>query len=420
MGFLRTASTRRLLATIAGFVIAAIGCTAIAVAATSGGPVPPPKPLADAIHDALAASPPVGISAQITFTNNLIGSSEIVGSDPLLTGAGGRLWLTKGHLRLELQSSNGDAEVVASKDSLWIYDPSSDTVYEGSVAGSSGAAGESGWGSSGWYSYPPADSANPAAPMVAAEIPTLTSIQRALNRLAAHLDGLTAVPTDVAGQPAYSVSVSPKDNGSLLDSVQYAWDANRGVPLRFAVYAKGDSNPVLALQATSISYGAVSPSVFQISPPSGATVVKLGPPAARLNAPPLNRHSTAGAAPYEIAPLSFTPDQPATAGGLALTGVRRVGSDAELLTYGSGLGAVEVLERDASNAKGALPSRGEQGSSDQGDGTLALPTETIDGSTATELSTELGTALEFTRGAISYLVLGSVPLETANAVARAL
>ena len=104
MGFLRTASTRRLLATIAGFVIAAIGCTAIAVAATSGGPVPPPKPLADAIHDALAASPPVGISAQITFTNNLIGSSEIVGSDPLLTGAGGRLWLTKGHLRLELQS----------------------------------------------------------------------------------------------------------------------------------------------------------------------------------------------------------------------------------------------------------------------------------------------------------------------------
>jgi hypothetical protein len=84
------------------------------------------------------------------------------------------------------------------------------------------------------------------------------------------------------------------------------------------------------------------------------------------------------------------------------------------------LGAVEVLERDGSKANGALPSGGEQGSSDQGDGTLALPTETIDGSTATELSTELGTALEFTRGAISYLVLGSVPLETANAVARAL
>jgi hypothetical protein len=82
---------------------------------------------------------------------------------------------------------------------------------------------------------------------------------------------------------------------------------------------------------------------------------------------------------------------------------------------------VEVLERDAGKAKGALPSGGAQGSSSpQGDGTLALPTETIDGSTATELSTELGTALAFTHGAISYLVLGSVPLETANAVARAL
>ena len=35
-----------------------------------------------------------GISARISFTNNLIDSTDIQGSDPILTGASGRLWLS--------------------------------------------------------------------------------------------------------------------------------------------------------------------------------------------------------------------------------------------------------------------------------------------------------------------------------------
>jgi hypothetical protein len=55
----------------------------------------------------------------------------------------------------------------------------------------------------------------------------------------------------------------------------------------------------------------------------------------------------------------------------------------------------------------------------QGNG-LSLPTESLDGTSATELVTELGTVLEFSDNDIHYLVFGSVPLGTANAVARAL
>ena len=71
MKFLRTVSTRRLLALLGALLVVVGGGTAIAVAAIGGGPVPPPKPLAQAIHDALGAPPVYALSARVTFTNRI-------------------------------------------------------------------------------------------------------------------------------------------------------------------------------------------------------------------------------------------------------------------------------------------------------------------------------------------------------------
>ena len=132
--FLRTAPTRRLLTVIAGVLVVIAAGATIAVAAAGNGPVPPPSPLAQAVHNALAAPSVQGISADIQFTNRLIGSTEIQGSDPLLTGASGRVWLSNDHrFRLELQGTNGDANVVVSNGSWWAYVPSTNTVYEGKL-----------------------------------------------------------------------------------------------------------------------------------------------------------------------------------------------------------------------------------------------------------------------------------------------
>ena len=60
MNFLRTTSTRRL---IAGTVLSAalvVGGVAAATAASGGGSPPPAKPLDAAIHDSLAAPKPAG------------------------------------------------------------------------------------------------------------------------------------------------------------------------------------------------------------------------------------------------------------------------------------------------------------------------------------------------------------------------
>ena len=49
----------------------------------------------------------------------------------------------------------------------------------------------------------------------------------------------------------------PKDDGGLLGAAELAWDAVRGVPLRAAIYAQGSQDPVLELEATDVSYGAI-------------------------------------------------------------------------------------------------------------------------------------------------------------------
>ena len=257
MRFLRTVSTRRLLAVIAGFVSAIAAGAAIAVAAAGTGPVPPQKPLAQAVRDALAGPKIRGISARITFTNHLIDASNIQGADPILSGARGRLWLSSGHrLRLELQSDSGDAQVVVDNRSFWVYDPSSNTVYEGKLPAS-------------------ATSASKDKSTTQDQLPSIAQIQTDISKLAGHANLSGAIPGDVAGQAAYTVRVSPKHDGGLLGAGALAWDAIRGVPLRFAVYARNDSSPVLELKATDISFGAVSRSVFNVSPPSGAKVVKV-------------------------------------------------------------------------------------------------------------------------------------------------
>jgi outer membrane lipoprotein-sorting protein len=201
MKFLRTVSTQRLLAIIAGLIIAIVGGTAIAVAASNGGPKPPAESLATALHQAASAPAVDGITARIQFTNNLIDASDLQGTDPILNGASGRLWISNnGQLRLELQGQNGDAQVVVNNGSFSIYDPMSNTVYKGTLPQHSGTSSSS------------KDDV----------IPTVAQIQNDINQFAQDWNLVGPTPRNVAGQPAYKVRVTPKHDGGLLGSVQLA------------------------------------------------------------------------------------------------------------------------------------------------------------------------------------------------------
>jgi outer membrane lipoprotein-sorting protein len=399
---LRTASARRLSAI---FVIAtALALTAgIAQGALTGaGPTPSPKALANAILDAFNAPEPDGVTAKIHFTNALLPSGSLPGgaASPLASGADGRLWIQKsGDFRVELQSDAGDAQIVAIGNKVTVYDASSNTLYRATLPdeardvtkpGNDGDHGD--------------------------EKLTLAKIQKALDRLAKTWTVSGAEPTTTAGQPTYTVKISPKDDGGLLGAAELAWDSVRGAPLRAAVYAQGNSAPVLELKATDVSYDAVADSDVNVAPPAGAKVTDLSP---RESEHAGMEHGQKGHADVQgpaavQRELGFALHAPAKLAGLPRKEVRLISMDgdkAALTIYGKGFGAIAVLQHKTKPSK-----EGKGG----GERALRLPEINIDGATGSELATALGTVVTFERGGISYVVAGSVPPVAAENAARGL
>ncbi len=422
---LRRLPLSRLLLLCGVLIAVGVGATALATA-LSTGPTPPPKPLAEAVHDALAAGrqvPVDGVSARIQLTDHLLEGASLAGgagggagqlaSSPLVSGASGRLWISAdGKVRLELQSEKGDTQILYDGHTISLYDASSNTLYRYTPPQGSGESGYSGSGAGGDRHA----------------IPTVQEIQEAIAHLMRHANLSGAIPTDVAGQPAYTVRISPSRNGGLVGGAELSWDAVHGVPLRLAVYSTTSSAPVIELTATEIAYGAVAGSVFDFTPPAGAKIHEIGPSGSSDgSAGSTQRDEQAGGSEHNThvsglaavqAAVPFTLDAPTTLAGMARGEAQLVSSGkhpAALVPYGEGLGGIAVVESQAKSAAGPDPSGGPSQSLPEG-----LPQVKLSGATATELPTPLGTLLQFERGDVSYLLAGSVTPATIEAAARGL
>jgi hypothetical protein len=372
-------STARLL------VVLAVAVTAVAVAgiafARGSNDKPPPKPLADAISGAFTGTLPKGVTANITFTNNLLPAGTLDGQEAL-SGATGKLWVgDNGRFRLDVASGSHQAQITGGPSGLSLYDPKSDTVYRLPVGGEP----------------KPAESGNGMPQMVG-------SIGQAISQLSSVATITGATPTTIAGQPAYSVKVSPLHDGGLLGGVEVGWDAAHGIPLKVAVYSRGQSDPVLALTATDISYGAVSDSQLTVPGADSAKVVDLKLPSAASfdGAHPTVSSGAKGAGFPVSAPESLI--------GLPRQSVRVISAGdhrVALVVYGEGLGAVAVVQQAAGNG-------------DEPSGLSHLPAVSIGGAAGHELATALGTIVHFQKDGVAYTVIGSVPPVAAEAAARAI
>jgi outer membrane lipoprotein-sorting protein len=370
--FRRLALTRLLL--LCGLVVA-IGVSATALAsAVSSGPTPPSKPLAQAVHDALSSAPVQGVSANITLTNHLLEGASLASGggqgnsllgSPLVDGGSGRLWISNGHLRLELQAEKGDTEIYYDGTTLSAYDASTNTLYRYTPSKQEGGS----------TPYAP-DASKPDAGTADHEAPSVAKIEEGIAHVKEHAQLSGAAPTDVAGQPAYTVRVSPKEGGSLIGGAELSFDSVHGVPLRTAVYSSTSSSPVIELAATEISYGPVEPSVFAFTPPSNAKVEEI---------------KTTESHPGTSSPKDSTSQRPS------------------VTTHGHGIAAVRVLE-----------SKAKAGSTAGGSSMESLPKVSINGTSASELRTALGTILSFERSGVRYVVGGFVAPGAVEAVARGL
>ena len=389
MSSLRTISSRRLIAGIGGVVVLGVAGVGVGSALTGANP-PAPQPLADALHQAATGAKPTGITADVTFTNNLLGSSGITGTDPLMSGASGRLWMNaNGDVRIELQTTGGglDSQIVANDTSVTVFDGSQNTVYKIAL---------------------PAKSSTTATHQTGT-IPTVEQIQSKLNEIAGHLNVSGAIPGTAGNVPSYSVQISPKHDGGLLGDIQLDWDAANGVPLGIAVYSTQDpSTPVLGLKVNDISYGPVSASDVTIAPPANAKVVDVPLPAKQSTSTTTTKAAPVTGLSNVQSQVSFTIAAPATVDGLPQRQVRLVdwkGEKAALVTYGQGLGGIAVLERPAGVA---TPSSSPL---------AQLPTVSVAGVSGHELTTPLGTVVTFTKGGVNFTVAGSVTQMAAETAA---
>jgi outer membrane lipoprotein-sorting protein len=398
MNRLRRLSLSRLVALVAAALVVLGAGTALAAGALSGGGAKPPaKPLAQALHDAAAAPAIAGVSADISFTNHLIdGASLAGGGTPLLTGAKGRLWASPdGRVRLELQSDRGDAQIVSDGKTATIYDASANTAYAIALPADGGSQAK-------------ADRHQP---------PSVARIQQFLGRLARSADVGGATPSNVAGREAYTVKLSPRHDGGLVGAAKLAWDAANGTPLRAAVYASGQADPVLELTATHVSFGKVADSALTAAIPSGAKVVKVDMGASAAHRPAPDHAKDVTGVKAVAAKLPFALRAPDALVGLPRREVRLLGMDGRqgaLVTYGAGLGGIAVVQTAARPADPKPAARGDR----QG---LSLPKISIPGTTGgQELATALGTAVSFQRDGVQYTILGSVTPQAAEAAARGL
>lgn len=399
---LRTISTSRLVAFAAALVVLAVG-VGIAQAALKSGSKPAPKPLDVAIHDALTAPTVPGVTARVHFTNHLIPAGALPEGtvSPLMAGASGRVWIANdGRFRVELQSDAGDAQIVSDGTTLTLYDASTNTAYRVALPQRRDAT-----------TQPQTDTHTP---------PSLAQIDRAIAQLGDRWTLSGATPTSTAGQPTYTVRIAPKGDGGLLGAAELAWDAGNGVPLRAAVYAAGQSSPVLELRATHVSFGPVATSDIVVPPPAGARVVDLSPSSGKGGAADhtgamAHAKPVTGVAAVQAA-VPFTLAAPDQLAGLPRHDVWLAGhgaNPAAVVTYGRGLGGILVVERKARAGEAPLGSGG-------GRGSLRLPQINVNGATGSELATELGTVLSFQRGGVDYVVAGSIPAQSAETAARQL
>jgi outer membrane lipoprotein-sorting protein len=410
---LRRISTQRLILLCAALLATVAAGAAIAIAATSGGEVPEDKPLANAVHDALSAPAQDGVTARVEFTNHLVDNVDFDGWNPIIGGGSGRLWATDdGKFRLELQSSGGDAQIVSNGKRWWAYDGESDTLYQGRVPQHEHKGGKGGKGGKG----------RKAKRDHEYRAPSVARIQKVINRVMkrATVDGPN--PTNVAGEPAYSVRTSLKRNSGLLGGLEFAWDAATGAPLRGAVYAKGESDPVLALEATEIEYGDVPADTFEVPPPPDTKVENVDPDDERggkdHKGGKHRKHGKHVMGEKRVERrVGFDVSAPAELEGrkreiVALVGKGGKGKDrAALVTYGRSLNGIAVIQKrvTADDDGGASPI-------DEAD----LPTFDVNGVAGRRLSTPLGGVVKFERNGISYTVIASAEASVLEAAARGL
>ena len=96
------------------------------------------------------------------------------------------------------------------------------------------------------------------------------------------IDPSTEVTTSgvgtVAGRDVYELVLTPRDPETLVARVTLSMDAETNVPLRVRVYSTAIPDPAFEVGFSSVDYATPDASLFEFTPPPGATVTEHAAP----------------------------------------------------------------------------------------------------------------------------------------------
>ncbi len=357
------------------------------------------------------------IHGDFSWSNGLIPGSDLSsllsggsGSSPssltsLALGGSGRLWIQQGGgVRLEAQGSGSDFVVVAGKGGLWTYSSANNTAVN--------------------YSRPsgtPSPTASPS-PQTSTLDP-LATITTELQRFAAIGTVTVSNAANVAGQPSYLITVTPAaGTNTTFGSLQVAIDGKTFVPLRAQVFAKGDGTASLSAGFTDVSYASNPASLFEFTPPAGASVQHQSLPSSVTGGSMVTPSSSgqaltlaqaqAKAQSYGLNLLSATTSTALPFKGAAVLPSSDGSGATAVLHYGTGFASVVLIE---SNAAAGKTSTGQAGGLPQQLSALPkglIATTTLGSDKAYELSTSLIATIGWQHGGVTLVAAGMVPSTT--------
>jgi len=187
-------------------------------------------------------------------------SSTSLSWQSLITGSHtARVWVASpSQVRLSLVGDMAESDVVRNGRDVWVWSSKENTVSHATL--------------------PAHPASEPDATDATPPVDPLTAATRAL----AAIDPTTAVTVSgtsrVAGRPVYELVLAPRDDASLVGQVRLAIDSETSMPLRVQVFARGASDPAFETAFSSITFATPDSSVFDFTPPAGATVTEAALP----------------------------------------------------------------------------------------------------------------------------------------------
>ena len=260
----RTPSRRSLVWAVPVLTIGVVVGSGLAISTASANSHPAlPARTAAQLVAAVGSSAVQGLSGTVVETARL-GLPSLPGADggaslswqSLVTGSHtAQVWIAGvDRQRVAVQGSLAESDVIHNGQDLWVYTSNTNQVTHTILTRKNGS--DTAFGTS-----PDARSLTPEG-----------AAQQAL----AAINPTTSVSVDstqvVAGQPAYTLVLTPRDARSTVRKVTIAIDSTHFVPLQVQVYGAG-SLPVFETGFVSgVSFSTPKASVFDFHAPAGSTI----------------------------------------------------------------------------------------------------------------------------------------------------